>query len=201
MILPLEPWSMSREHLNCCNVFLFSFFREGSIRPNFFRGVCTIVSKLYNAIQPTHAFYGQKDAQQCVILNTMTQDLLYPIHMRIGETMRLPNGLAMSSRNVYLSTEEKERASILYQALMKGKSLFDLDSAMTPQKVLEVAQMHISTDPKVQCQYLKLSHPTQLNDVNDLTEGAIFSGAIVVGKTRIIDNILIGRTVDTWFSQ
>lgn len=95
------------------------------MRPHFFRGVATVVCKLFNAIQPDVAFFGQKDAQQCVVVRRMVRDLLMPIEIVVGETMRDPDGLAMSSRNSYLTPEQRQAGLVLYRALTAARKAFE----------------------------------------------------------------------------
>ncbi|KAJ3086947.1 pantothenate synthase [Quaeritorhiza haematococci] len=185
---------------------------EGVIRPHFFRGVATVVTKLLNIIQPDKAFFGQKDAQQCVVVRSLVRDLFIPCgEIVIGATMRDPiDGLALSSRNRYLSPQERAVAPALYQALCKGKEVFDQTVKSSPESgvkreaILEVAKSVISgyesRGVPVKFEYLSLAHPHTLQelDVITLEEGAIFSGAIRVGTTRIIDNILLGINLKQW---
>ena len=169
--------------------------REGSIRPHFFRGVATIVTKLFNATSPNVVFFGQKDIQQCVVIRTMIKDLLMPIRMVIVPTMREPDGLAMSSRNRYLSPSERASAPILYQGLLSGQKMVQ-SGIYSRKEIIDQASSLIQKDPSVQLEYLSIADPTNLHEIDSVAQGAIFSGAIRVGKTRIIDNLLLGLTVD-----
>jgi pantoate--beta-alanine ligase len=166
---------------------------EGSIRPDHFRGVATVVMKLFNAVQPDIAVFGQKDAQQCVVLRRMMRDLLMNMDMIVGATLREKDGLAMSSRNRYLSPNEREIAPILYEALMAGKKCVDEGGETRRSKILAVAQDVIAREPSVELQYLSLASPTDLSELDTISpgHGAIFSVAIRLGNTRLIDNLLI----------
>eukprot|EP00842_Homolaphlyctis_polyrhiza_P005209 jgi/Hompol1/568/HPOL_002551-RA len=166
---------------------------EGSIRPHFFRGVATVVSKLFNIVQPTHAFFGQKDVQQCSVIRSMVRDLFFPIEIVVVETIREKDGLAMSSRNRYLSPAERAAAPILYQGLLASVNAFK--SGVTDRKKLIAAAADvIGQEPGVQLEYLSIADPYLLEEVEDIdsSQGAILSGAVRVGKTRIIDNVLLG---------
>ena len=183
-----------------------NYWREGVVRPHFFRGVATVVSKLFNIVQPTHAFFGQKDAQQCVVIHSLIKDLCFPIQLVIGETVRHSDGLAMSSRNAYLSPDDRIRGLALYKGLNAGVKIYNdyLAAGKTPtrQEIVNAAEKVIRSEQGVQFEYLSLAHPLELHEYEseiDTNRGAIFSGAIRVGSTRLIDNLLIGRTTDTWF--
>ena len=173
---------------------------EGAIRPHFFRGVATIVTKLLNAIQPDHVFFGQKDVQQCVVVRRLIQDLLMPTEMHVVPTTREPDGLAMSSRNQYLSERERAQAASLYRGLTRAKVLYDQGERETKRLVQVVTEEITSGINGVHVQYVALSHPRTLADVerrvaNDT--GAILSLAVLMPEsdTRLIDNELFGCTV------
>ncbi|KAI8869663.1 Pantoate-beta-alanine ligase [Ramicandelaber brevisporus] len=168
---------------------------EGSIRPHFFRGVATVVTKLLNAVQPEKAFFGQKDVQQCVVVRSLVRDLLIPTEIVVGETIREHDGLAMSSRNVYLSPEDRAAAPVLYKALLAGQNVAKSAGASSPvsrQAILDAANAVISKEPRATLEYLSIADPDTLSEVDSMTDhGAIFSGAVKLGKTRIIDNVLL----------
>ena len=170
---------------------------EGRIRPHFFRGVATVVSKLFNIIQPTRAYFGQKDVQQCSVVKSLVRDMHYPIQIVVGNTIRYlilirePDGLAMSSRNRYLSEDERKLAPALYAGLLAAQKEFD--SGQRSRKCIIQACENVIKDRKATIEYLSLAEPFSLSEVEEIgKEGAILSGAIVLGKTRIIDNILLG---------
>ncbi|KAJ3227124.1 pantothenate synthase [Clydaea vesicula] len=177
---------------------------EGAIRPHFFRGVSTIVTKLFNLTQPTKAFFGQKDAQQCSVIKALVQDLLIPTEIEICETLREEDGLAMSSRNRYLNATERQLSTVLFKALNKGKSVFD--EGGNCKEILSSAESVIrdceaNSNGVIQYQYLSLNNPINLKNIDDTIDpnvGAIFSGAVKVGNTRIIDNLLLGNSIAKW---
>ncbi|KAJ3038027.1 hypothetical protein HDV00_001071 [Rhizophlyctis rosea] len=165
---------------------------EGSIRPHFFRGVATVVTKLFNITQPTRAYFGQKDAQQCAVIRSMVRDLWVPIEVVVGATVRESDGLAMSSRNVYLSQEERKTAPVLYKALSAGVTAYE-KGMRDREELIRIAEEMIKKETRVSLEYLSLANPFSLVEEKVVgKEGAIFSGAIKVGKTRIIDNVLLG---------
>ncbi|KAJ3119360.1 pantothenate synthase [Nowakowskiella sp. JEL0407] len=182
---------------------------EGSIRPHFFRGVATVVSKLFNLIQPTHAYFGQKDAQQSVVVRSLIRDLCFPIELVVGETVRESDGLAMSSRNRYLEPKQREIAPLLYRALCAGQSVYQNavekgiqvhrdDILHASHSVISDGQKLLKEDKEADfvfdLEYLSIADPYYLKEVDvlDKNNSAIFSGALKVGKTRIIDNVGLG---------
>ncbi|KAJ3050543.1 pantothenate synthase [Rhizophlyctis rosea] len=172
---------------------------EGQIRPHFFRGVATIVTKLFNITLPTRAYFGQKDAQQCAVIRSMVRDLWMPLSIIVAPTIRESDGLAMSSRNVYLSPSEREAAPILYKALSEGVNLFQSGERRRSELISAVEEV-VKGEERVQLEYLSLADPFLLGEVDVVQDGvgAIFSGAVKVGKTRIIDNVLLGIGREQW---
>ncbi|KAI9202630.1 uncharacterized protein BJ171DRAFT_164872 [Polychytrium aggregatum] len=177
---------------------------EGSVRPHFFRGVATVVSKLFNIVQPTRAFFGQKDGQQCSVIRSMVRDLFFPLELVIVPTVREADGLAMSSRNRYLSAEERAAAPVLFKALSAGEKYLRVRGPSTTAKeIIDVATETVKLEPRVQLEYFSLANPYTLEELQGPIgdDGAIFSGAVKVGKTRIIDNILLQTNVKTWATR
>jgi pantoate--beta-alanine ligase len=163
---------------------------EGTIRSGHFRGVATVVSKLFNAVQPQNAYFGQKDAQQAVVIRRMSRDLNFPIEIVVCPTVRESDGLAMSSRNVYLDPGERKAAAVLSRALFKAKESFDggeQDASHLRQIVLGV----LATEPMVNVQYVSCAHPDTLEELEGRVEHALLSLAITIGKTRLIDNVIV----------
>jgi pantoate--beta-alanine ligase len=163
---------------------------EGSIRPHFFRGVATVVTKLFNISQPTKAFFGQKDVQQCSVIRTMVRDLHFSLQVIVCDTVRESDGLAMSSRNRYLNPQERALAPILYHGMKASIQLFEKGEC-NREVLLRACQEVIETKP-VKLEYLSLAEPFGLSEVSVVENGAILSGAIKIGNTRIIDNVLLG---------
>ncbi|KAG0222979.1 pantothenate synthase [Actinomortierella wolfii] len=176
---------------------------EGIPRPHFFRGVATIVTKLFNIVQPERAYFGQKDAQQCVVVRNMIKDLLLPIRMRSIPTCREADGLAMSSRNRYLTPEMRKVATLLYKSLgaarervvQSGKK--DRKDILEPAySIIEEAVQQVKSQNlgfEVRLDYLSLVDIATLTELDTLEENqpAILSGAVYVGTTRLIDNMLL----------
>jgi pantoate--beta-alanine ligase len=163
---------------------------EGVIRPGHFRGVATVVAKLFNAVQPQKAYFGQKDAQQAVVIRQMIQDMDFPIEIVVCPTIRESDGLAMSSRNVYLSREERKAAVILSQALFKAKAAYETgerDANLLRTVVVD----KLATEPLVTLQYVSCAHPDTLRELEGQVDRALLSLAVTIGKTRLIDNIML----------
>ncbi|GES74067.1 pantoate-beta-alanine ligase [Rhizophagus clarus] len=179
---------------------------EGTTRPSFFRGVSTVVAKLFNIVQPDHVFFGQKDAQQCIVIRSLISDLHFPIEMHVGPTKREHDGLAMSSRNQYLTPEMRNYAITLYNALTTIKD--ELDKGKRNREILlskgyeiveeatqKVKEKNLGFELKLD--YLSIADPTTLDELQEIEEGkgAIISGALFVGRTRVLDNLLFNCTL------
>jgi pantoate--beta-alanine ligase len=163
---------------------------DGRSRPGHFRGVTTVVAKLLNIVQPDLAFFGQKDAAQAAVVRKMVRDLNFDVEIVVCPIVREPDGLAMSSRNVYLSAGERQQATVLYRALMRVQMLADQgesDSARLAAAGLQV----MSEEPSVRLDYLEIVNPDTLDPVLDTSGGALIAGAAHVGSTRLIDNIVL----------
>lgn len=174
---------------------------EGGTRPHFFRGVATVVSKFFNIIQPEHAYFGQKDVQQCVCLRRLVEDLHFPLQLHICPTQRESDGLAMSSRNVYLTPSQRKHSLVLFRMLSsieksykngersRDKLLADaMDIFHAEEK--QVAASH--EDLTMKLDYLSIANPRTLDEeFSNLDSGFIASIAVFMGKTRLIDNFLI----------
>ncbi|KAI5950825.1 pan6 [Candida jiufengensis] len=178
---------------------------EGVTRPQFFRGVATIVTKLLNIVQPTRVYFGQKDAQQCVVIKNLVKDLIIPTEVRVMPTLRESNGLAMSSRNEYLSKEIKDKSSIIYKALCNGENYYNdkiinhNQNSVDSKKIIKEIYDLIKQEPDFDIEYIAVSHPETLEDLDQVTPGlgAIVSCAVKVPKensnekARLIDNIIL----------
>ena len=164
---------------------------EGAMRPGHFRGVTTIVAKLFNAIQPDKSYFGQKDAQQAVVIRRMVKDLNYPIEIVICPTIREPDGLAMSSRNVYLSPQERKSAAVLFKALSAAENAY-MDGVQDADVLREIMSDITSSEPSARIDYISCADPDNLNELSGPVKRALLSMAVNFGDTRLIDNILIG---------
>jgi pantoate--beta-alanine ligase len=163
---------------------------EGAMRPGHFRGVATVVAKLFNAVQPQKAYFGQKDAQQVAVVRQMVSDLGFPLEIVVGPTRREADGLAMSSRNAYLSTEERRAAPVLYRALNAAKSAFLAGERDAGKLRLVMAEV-INSEPLARLQYVSCADPRNLEELEGTVSQALLSMAVYTGKTRLIDNLLI----------
>ena len=163
---------------------------EGAMRPTHFRGVATVVAKLFNAVQPHKAFFGQKDAQQVAVIQQMTRDLSYPIEIMVVPTVREPDGLALSSRNTYLDEEQRKAATVLNRALRAAESAY-LDGERSGAALRSVMAETIKAEPLAEVQYVSCADRVSLQELDRVTDGALLSMAVYVGKTRLIDNWIL----------
>lgn len=163
---------------------------EGLQRPGHFRGVATVVTKLFNAFTPDKAYFGQKDAQQTVVIKRMALDLNIPIEVVVCPTLREPDGLAMSSRNVYLAPDERQAATVLYRALNNAKKAYD-QGERDARRLRTIMSETISTEPLAASQYVSVADPDSLVELEKIGKGALISMAVFIGKTRLIDNFLL----------
>lgn len=161
---------------------------DGASRPGHFRGVATVVSKLFHITQPDLAFFGQKDAAQVAVLRRMVRDLNFPLEMVVCPTVREADGLALSSRNRYLSEEERSRALVLSRALRKAEALAEMG---TPATLRDAMLSEFEGTDGVRVDYVTVVDPDTLLDVSDLSRGALLAVAAWVGSTRLIDNLLL----------
>jgi pantoate--beta-alanine ligase len=163
---------------------------DGASRPGHFRGVSTIVAKLFHLVGPDKAFFGQKDAAQVAVLRKMVRDLNFPLEIVVCPIVREPDSLALSSRNRYLSPEERKHALILSRTLLAIEDQA-LKGITVATALLSTGMQVISSDPEVRLDYLKIVDPDSLLDVATTEQGALVAVAVWVGTTRLIDNVLI----------
>jgi pantoate--beta-alanine ligase len=162
---------------------------DGASRPGHFRGVATVVTKLLHIFAPDHAFFGQKDAAQVAILRKMVRDLLFPVELDVCPTVREKDGLALSSRNSYLSAEQRRQALVLSRALLaveREAKAGDHESG----KLIAIALRILAEEPGVEVDYCRVVDPDTLEDIPDVGRGALVAVAARVGSTRLIDNLL-----------
>ncbi|GAB4454917.1 MAG: pantoate--beta-alanine ligase [Anaerolineales bacterium] len=164
---------------------------EGAMRPGHFRGVTTVVAKLFNAVQPHKAYFGQKDAQQAAVIRRMTMDLNFPIEIVVCPTVREAGGLAMSSRNVYLSPEQRQAATVLFRALSAAKELYEAGER-NAEKLRERMKEVLAAEPLAEVQYVSCADYDTLEELSEITGKALLSMAVFIGKTRLIDNFVLG---------
>ena len=163
---------------------------DGKSRPGHFRGVTTVVAKLFHIIEPDIAFFGQKDAAQLAIIRQMVRDLKFPIEVVGCPILREPDGLAMSSRNVYLDPAQRKSALVLSRALRCMEQLFK-QGERNSQVLAGAGKNEFSAEPTVRLDYLELVDPQSLDSVSEVKEGTLMAVAAYVGTTRLIDNLLL----------
>ena len=163
---------------------------EGASRPGHFRGVATVVAKLFNIVQPTRAYFGQKDAQQAVVIRKMVADMNMNIEIVALSTVREPDGLAMSSRNTYLNPEERQAALVLYQALTLAQQLWsqgERDAEKLRREMLNLIQKQ----PLAKVDYVSIADNETLDELDRVKHPALVSLAVRIGRTRLIDNVVL----------
>ncbi len=173
------------------DVEILSMGLEGASRPGHFRGVATIVTKLFNLAQPTRAYFGQKDAQQVLVIRQLVRDLHLPVQIVVCPTVREADSLAMSSRNRLLTPAERQIATILYQALYNAVEAYEAGERQ-PRALREEVLRVLRTEPQVNVDYVAICNPRTLFGVhNDLVEPAIILLAVHIGTRRLLDNVLL----------
>ena len=163
----------------------------GKSRPGHFRGVTTVVAKLFHIVEPDLAFFGQKDAAQSTIIRRMVRDLDLPVEIVVCPIVREPDGLAMSSRNAYLSPEERKSALVLHRSLLQGKNLYD-QGQRKASELIAAGKRLLAQEPAVRLDYFEIVDPSSLDPIQELTSTGLAAVAAFVGSTRLIDNILLG---------
>jgi len=167
---------------------------DGASRPGHFRGVATVVSKLFQIVDPDRAFFGQKDAAQVAVLRRMVRDMHFRTELVACPIVREADGLAMSSRNIYLSTDEREQALVLNKALRIIQNRF-AEGEREAERLIASGLFVMSYEPMVRIDYLKVVHPQTLEDLYMVNGSALVALAAFVGKTRLIDNVMLEETV------
>lgn len=162
----------------------------GASRPGHFRGVTTVVSKLFHICQPAQAFFGQKDAQQALILEKMVQDLNFPLEIVRVPIVREADGLALSSRNVYLSPQQRQEALVLSQSLRAAEQLIK-DGERDAEKVRAFIRNIIETSPGAQIDYVEINRASDLATLDRIEGNVLIALAVKFGTTRLIDNLLV----------
>jgi pantoate--beta-alanine ligase len=163
---------------------------DGASRPGHFRGVATVVAKLFHIVAPDKAFFGQKDAAQVAVLRKVVRDLNFDLELVVCPTVREADGLALSSRNRYLSAEERGQALVLSRALQRVEERI-AQGVLEAAALIREAQEMVAAEAGVRVDYLRIVDPSSLEDVADVCGGALVAVAAVVGTTRLIDNVVI----------
>jgi len=189
---PLEE-IYPRDFSTYVNVGGLSKLLEGETRPGHFRGVATVVSILLNTVRPDFAFFGQKDAQQAVIIKRLIRDLAFDTEIVVLPTVREDSGLAISSRNLYLDAEEQESASVIHRGLKQAKEAYKKGEHHAG-KLADIVRTTIETEPRVRLDYVSVVDAETLEKLDKLDDRPILIAvAAYVGKTRLIDNIVINK--------
>ncbi|HNY79771.1 MAG: pantoate--beta-alanine ligase [Sedimentisphaerales bacterium] len=179
-----------RENLSWVTVSGITEHLCGRSRPNHFRGVTTVCTKLFNIVGCDVAFFGQKDAQQCVVIRRMVADLNMPLEILVCPTVREADGLAVSSRNQYLSAQQRKDAPIIYEALKKGREMIEAGET-DPARVRERIEAVMRRAPALQIEYISLVDPETLEDVKRIGRAVLIAVAARLGPARLIDNIVV----------
>jgi pantoate--beta-alanine ligase len=164
---------------------------EGAARPGHFQGVATVVCKLFNIVTPRRAYFGQKDAQQTVVIRRMVADLNMPVEVVVCPTVREPDGLAVSSRNVYLNAQERPAATVLVRALRAAEERYDAGER-DAEALRDAMRAVLADEPLAAPDYVSVADRETLHELDRLTDGALASLAVRIGKTRLIDNLILG---------
>ena len=176
------------------NVATASEQLEGASRPGHFRGVATVVAILLNIVRPNFAFFGQKDAQQSILIKQMVRDLAFDAEVVVVPIVREESGLAMSSRNAYLNEQERRTAVVLNRALLQAREAYETGERSSPRLVELVCSL-IEAEPLARIDYVSLNDAETLEKLDRVDDRpALLSLAVFIGKTRLIDNVVLGET-------
>jgi len=167
---------------------------DGRSRPGHFRGVATVVAKLFHIVEPDAAFFGQKDAAQVAVIRRMVRDLNLPLEIVVCPIVRESDGLAMSSRNAYLDADQRKRALVLHRSLTRVQRMADGGQRKTSE-LIAAGRAEFAGESSVRLDYLEIVDPDTLDPVDSISSGALVAVAAFVGSTRLIDNILLGKSV------
>ena len=167
----------------------------GGTRPGHFRGVTTVCAKLFNIVQPDVAFFGQKDAQQAVIIKRMVDDLNIPLKVQVCPTVREEDGLAVSSRNKYLSEDQRKDAPLLYKSLQKAKQLIESGTTNSERIIAQMREV-LDESSLLETEYIEIVEPETLETLNTVKGPALVALAVRCGPARLIDNILVDAAAD-----
>jgi pantoate--beta-alanine ligase len=163
---------------------------EGAMRPGHFRGVTTVVTKLFNAVQPQKAYFGQKDAQQATVIRRMAKDLDFSVEIVVCPTVREADGLAMSSRNAYLNPDERKAATVLFRALGAAKAAYE-NGERRAETLRRIMTETINVEPLAKLQYVSCADYETLEELETVQGKTLLSMAVFMGKTRLIDNFVL----------
>lgn len=162
----------------------------GKSRPGHFRGVTTVVAKLFHIIEPDIAFFGQKDAAQVAIIRRMVRDMNMPVEIEVGAIVREPDGLALSSRNAYLNSDERRSALVLHRSLERAQTLFE-GGERDSSKLIAAGKRELSHEPQSRLDYFEVVDPDSLKPITTISNRALIAVAAFIGNTRLIDNLIV----------
>ena len=186
LIFTPRPNEMYHDKKAFVNIIELSDTLCGVRRPIHFQGVCTVVAKFFNIIQPTNAYFGEKDAQQLAIIRKMVFDLNFPVNIIEVPIVRESDGLAKSSRNTYLSSEERKAATILYKAIQEGKQY--INRGASADSIINVMTNIVNTEPLAKIDYISVVDAITMQPVQEITAPVLVAMAVYIGSTRLIDN-------------
>ncbi len=189
VFLPTPEEMYPDGYLTSINVEEITTRLEGKVRPGHFQGVATVVTKLFNIIQPTRAYFGQKDAQQVVVMKKMVEDLNMPLEIIVCNTVREADGLAMSSRNVFLDDVNRKQAVVLSKALQRAKDLARKRDTTAEKVKTEMEKLINQTSGVID--YISIADQNTLKELKTMKRNAVVSLAVRFGKTRLIDNCIL----------
>jgi pantoate--beta-alanine ligase len=169
---------------------------DGRSRPRHFRGVTTVVSKLFHIVQPDTAFFGQKDAAQVANIRRMVRDLNFDVEIVVCPIVRESDGLAMSSRNVYLEPDQRRKATILFRSLNRIREMAERGET-NPETLIQAGRQMIQEEPLIKLDYYEIVDPNTLDPVPNVSRGALVAVAAYVGTTRLIDNLLLPANISS----
>jgi pantoate--beta-alanine ligase len=187
---PTEKQMYPQENLTWVNVEKLTEQLCGRFRPGHFRGVATVCAKLFNIVEPDIAFFGQKDAQQAIIIKKMVADLNMPLEITICPTVRQTDGLAVSSRNQYLTEEQKKDATLIYKSLQKCREMINTDTKETQEIVTQMRKI-LQQAPSIEIEYISIVDAGTLQTIEHITGKVLTAVAVRIGSARLIDNILV----------
>jgi len=180
------------ENITWVNVGKITETLCGQFRPGHFQGVTTICSKLFNIVAPDFAFFGQKDAQQAIVIKRMVADLNMPLEIVVCPTVRESNGLAISSRNKYLSEQQKKDAANIYKSLQKCHQMIDTGAKDVSEIIYEMRKI-LQQVPSIEIEYISIVDADTLQNIDHITGKVLIAVAVQMGPARLIDNILLDR--------
>ncbi len=190
IFVPTPEQMYPAENLTWVNVEKLTECLCGQFRPGHFRGVTTVCTKLFNIVAPDIAYFGQKDAQQAIVIKRMVADLNMPLEIVICPTVREPNGLAVSSRNKYLTEQQKKDAANIYKSLQKCRQMIDAGVTKTTEIINEMSKI-LQRVPSIEIEYISIVDAETLRNIDQIAGKVLAAVAVKIGPARLIDNILV----------